>query len=238
MISCSGSKKMMGTRGIQTFISIDSLFNQIYEQQSYQSYLAKGTIAYSGSDFEGEADAQLFVLKDSFAICIIKKLGIELARMYIDKDSICFLDRIEKTWFRRSIQNWVESVSLPVDYFLIQDILTTGFYLTDYLSYDWQQVKDSSVLLGISELFEMSFNIGFNPINCKSITFKSLGNQAEFNIEKSTIINSKAIPSSIDIYLLNELKNEKFLRIKWKEIQLNNSERLKFDIPSRYTRRT
>lgn len=213
------------------------MLNKIYEHQEYKTYFAKGTASYSGADFDGTADTQLKVVKDSFAVCVIKKLGIELLRLHINRDSITILDRIDKNWQRQSIQNWTARLSLPLDYFMIQDLLTTGFYLTEYLSYEWFQRKDSSILSGSSELFQLNTKVQVQNLNSQEIDFHSLGNYCKIKIPNHLNINQKNIPSKLTILFRNKLAEERYIQLDWKEIKLDTEENLKFEIPTHYTRR-
>ncbi len=237
MNACSGSKKLPKIINEDPRINLDSLLNKIYEHQEYKTYFAKGTASYSGADFEGTADAQLKVVKDSFAICVIKKLGIELLRLYINHDSITILDRIDKSWQRQSIQDWTARLLLPIDYFMIQDLITTGFYLSEYLSYEWKQSKDTSLLIGSSELFQFNTKIQVQALASQEIDFHSFGNYCKIKIPNHQIVSDRNIPSRFIILFRSKLAEEKFIRFAWKEIKLNTEENLKFDIPTHYTRR-
>lgn len=218
-------------------MSMDSVLNAIYNHQEYNTFFAKGEVSYSDAEFDGTADAQLRILKDSMACLIIKKIGIELFRILVDKDSVIILDRIEKTWQKKSIQDWTSQLKLPIDYYLIQDVISTGFYLSEYLSYEWHQKSDSSVLNGSSELFQFNTYMNLNPLRSLKILFNSLGQESTIQIAKHYTKNGKIIPQNIMIQFKNTFNEKKFIHLNWKEINLNSEETIKFDIPSHYTRR-
>ncbi|NOT37787.1 MAG: DUF4292 domain-containing protein [Saprospiraceae bacterium] len=210
--------------------------NSIYSQQQFLTYFAKGSLYYSGSEFEGAADCQLRIIKDSIACLIIKKLGIELFRILIERDSVTVLDRIENTWQKNSIIQWTSQLKLPVDFYLIQDVLTSGFYLSEYLSYEWKQSPDTSLLMGTSELFQFNTQILLQPLRSSSINFNSLGQFTTIDILKHESINGNLLPKSFEFRFRNERNEIKFIHIESKEIKLNSKETIKFEIPTHYKR--
>lgn len=237
-VSCAGSKVNKAKHRIKlTPISISSLIEKILDHQEYKYYSAKGTVSYSGSDFEGSADAHLKLIKDSIALIVIRKFGIELSRILLTPDTVTILDRIENTYQKRSFNEWTAPYNLPIDYQMLQDILTTGFYLGDYLHYELSDSNSYYLLKGHSELFSTSSQLIFAPIEPIKMIIEQSFRKAELNISKSIEIGKRKFPSQM-LLTYNDLANlrEHKIEIHWNQITLESPEAIKFEIPKHYSR--
>ncbi|MEP7196719.1 MAG: DUF4292 domain-containing protein [Saprospiraceae bacterium] len=239
ILSCSSShRKVLESKTQEHPISdLNVLVDKINKQQEYQFYSAKGSITYNGSDFDGTAEAHLKIIKDSMAVLTIKKFGIELLRIKFDRDSICILDRIQNTWSKSSISSWTNAYSIPIDYYLIQDVVSTGFHLQDFLSYELINKKDTGIISGYSEQYQMKNKFLSNDL--KPLQFEIIQNNriGSVEIRKSTKIDQKYFPN--DLFIKYQLENQgpiQKISIQWREIVLNIPESIKFEIPGHYTK--
>lgn len=233
--ACRTSKSLVVNKKLTT-ITFDQLTNKVAENQNFNFFSAKGKISYSDADFSGEADATLKVFKDSFAVLTIKKFGIELFRILINQDSVTALDRIQHTWQRSSISEWSSSFSVPIDFIMMQDIITSGFYLTDYLVYDLKNIEKLYQVEGSSELFLMNTSFFYAPLQSSEIKIIQSNKTAYVHFVKHISLDKKLVPSEINIrYVGSNQVEEKLIHIAWKEIHFNPIDPIKFEIPKSYT---
>ncbi|MEO6190903.1 MAG: DUF4292 domain-containing protein [Saprospiraceae bacterium] len=227
----------MDTKALTKVKDLDELIEKIYTHQEYKFYSAKGEVEYSGSDFSGNADASLKIIKDSLALLTIKKFGIELFRILLDKDSVTVMDRIQNTWSKSSINSWTKSYSVPLDFIMIQDVLTTGLYLTEYLSYELSTTPHSYLIKGNSELFQMNNELFYAPVKPFKIMISQNSSVVKIDFLKHLLVDKKNYPSTIQVYFQDAMKPEAHsIHIDWKEIKINSPEQIKFEIPKSYTK--
>ena len=237
LMNCSSSKKkIVDSKALTKVKDLDELIEKIYNHQEYKFYSAKGEIEYSGSDFEGNADASLKIIKDSLALFTIKKFGIELFRILLDKDSVTILDRIQNTWSKSSINSWTKSYSVPLDFIMIQDLLTTGLYLTEYLSYELSTTPQSYLIKGTSELFQMNNELFYAPVKPIKILISQNSSFVKIDFSKHLWVDNKNYPAAIQVHFQDSMKSDAHsIHINWKEIKINSPEQIKFEIPKSYT---
>src|SRR5688500_13267735 len=92
---------------------------------NFQTFSAKVNIDYSGSDGKKyDVNANLRMYKDS-AIWISANavLGIEAIRVLVTRDSVKFLDKLNKTYTARSVDYLQEVTALPLNLAILQDLL-------------------------------------------------------------------------------------------------------------------
>lgn len=92
----------------------------------FKTFNAKVNVDYTGSDGKNyDVNANFRMYKDSAIwVSVNAILGIEAMRLYITKDSVKLLVKLDqKTYTRRSISYLQEVTSLPLDLYTLQDLL-------------------------------------------------------------------------------------------------------------------
>lgn len=238
LISCHTSKQMAHSPEKTDNATLEELMDQISEAQKFKTYSAKGTVSYTGADSGGDADAQLKVIYDSAALLIIRKYGIELFRLLLDKDSVTSLDRIDNSWSKNSISEWAKSYKVPLDYLMIQDIVTSGFYLTEYLSYQLEKNSEGYSVKGFSELFTMTTDLTYSPPKPLKMSLRQDRRLLDIGFNEITTFSGRVCPKSLEaVYKDEVLGTTDKIIIKWKEISIDKEVSIKFAIPDHYTRK-
>lgn len=238
LVSCHTSKHLANSPKKTDHATLTELMDNISETQKFRTYSAKGTLSYSGADFGGEAEAQLKVIYDSVALLTIRKYGIELFRLLLDKDSVTSLDRIDNSWSKNSISEWAKNYKVPLDFLMIQDIVTSGFYLTEYLSYQLEKNSECYRMKGFSELFTMTTDLTYAPPKPRKMSLRQDRKVLEIGFNEITTFNGRVCPKSMEAVFKDEVSGtvDKII-IKWKEISIDKEASIKFVIPDHYTKK-
>ena len=219
-------------------VTLEKLMDKITTAQEFKTYFAKGTVSYTGSEFDGEADAQLRVIRDSVAVLILRKYGIELFRIMVDRDSVTYMDRINNEWSRKSVLDWTAQYRMPIDFFMLQDIVTTGFYLTDDLFYELEKGKDRYSIKGYSELFSMTSEVAYAPPQPLAMRLMKDGKTLDFTFSDLQKAEGRNAPRSIHAtYRDGSDVSPEQINIHWSEISFDKEGQVRFSIPERYTRK-
>ena len=95
----------------------------------FHSFSAKAAVDYYENGKRNSFKVQLRVVKDSVIwMSVVPAMGIEAARIKIEKDSIFFLNRINKTYLKGDFAFLKKQLKVDVDYNIIQALITgSGF---------------------------------------------------------------------------------------------------------------
>lgn len=216
-------------------IDTEKIVNALIQKSSFGYFTGKGTAIVNHAENELESNIQASIVYDSAMLISSKKLGIEMLRVLLHQDSFKILDRIEKTYSfgnLRSIKQWK---MLSLNQQLIQDLLTSGFHLPNYMHY-WIETKDDKYLLkGSSESESIQLVGNLSNLQVTSFVWKVEDYILDITIEKYQNVQQKYYPEYLKIRL-RENNNEKInLQLHWKHIETKAISRLAFNIPDHYT---
>lgn len=112
-----------------------SLVNEVLDsvlsrQFDFEWLTAKAQVDYTDKTGETNSfDINLRVRRDSVIwISITPLLGIEAARVLINRDSMVLMDRVHKEWKVRSFDYLGELLRTPVDFDMVQAVLLGNFF--------------------------------------------------------------------------------------------------------------
>jgi hypothetical protein len=120
----SASVKLRGEEVIQVFDSV------MVKQFSFDYLSAKANVSYTDKSGEtGDFDINLRLKKDSAIwISITPLLGIEVARVFINHDSIMLLDRLHKKFLKKDYKYFEELMNTNVNFDMIQSVIVGNYF--------------------------------------------------------------------------------------------------------------
>ncbi|MFM2136730.1 MAG: hypothetical protein RL021_2130 [Bacteroidota bacterium] len=106
---------------------LDSVMSRQFE---FEWLTAKAQVDYTDKTGETNSfDINLRIRRDSVIwISITPLLGIEAARVLINRDSLVLMDRVHKEWKVRSFDYLGELLRTPVDFDMVQSVLLGNFF--------------------------------------------------------------------------------------------------------------
>ena len=109
-----------------SLVMIGQMMQKIRDNRiEYNTFSAKVNVDYQGGDGKKyDVNANVRIYKDS-AIWISANaiLGIEAMRVFITRDSVKLLDKLNKTYTARSVDYLQEVTALPLDLYTLQDLI-------------------------------------------------------------------------------------------------------------------
>jgi hypothetical protein len=133
-LSCRTTKKIVDTPAASLKLKgeeVIQIFDSVMAKEFNFDYLsAKAEVSYTDKSGETNSfDINLRMRRDSAIwISITPLLGIEVARVLINKDSIIVLDRLHKTFLKRDYQYFEDLWNANVNYDLIQAVIVGNYF--------------------------------------------------------------------------------------------------------------
>ena len=249
LASCRSSKitKPVYSKAPKAEILIDSVqaahfnFNWMNAKISGKYEDAEQSLSFKGN---------IKIRKDSLIwITISPGLGLELGRVLIDPDTIHFMNRFEKTYYKSSYADLSEKIQSPLSFKRIQALLI-GNSLSEFdLKKYYSDLKAHHFLLSSINQKQLkkldrnrkksSLEIYFasiNPENSKIISqqYQNLkldrtliAKYADFEVH-----NKKQLAESIDLSILTN--QEIKLNLSYSKIQVNKELKFPFNVPESY----
>lgn len=220
-------------------------------ENEIQSIGFKANAAFESSGSRQAFKLEVRILKDSLVWLDISDpfIGIKLARAVIYKDSIAFINKIQKQFFTGKPIELAKQINLDVDFSLLQNMLCGNmifpvsnkdfelfFGKGEYIIADYSYKKDSVVMEADSE----SRILKFYPDSKKpkEQIFTNVPLQKEYKLFFSNFkkLNSIYFPEGMVISYDDKGKKSSLQLKDIKNIQLNSVSNLPFSIPSNYDR--
>jgi len=203
----------------------------------------------SKSDFRG----QIRIQKDSVIwLSLSPALGIEVARLMISQDSIWFINRIDKTYFKGDYDFINSFFQTTIDFDILQALLV-GNDMTYYEDESFRAAIDAmEYRLGAAKrskkkkqlLLEDSpniliQNIWLNPDNFKitKVNLKEFGQenkQLEMRYSHFSAVKNQLVPTELDMLLQSDKKIR--IGLHFSNIELDEPLSFPFKVPSKYSK--
>ena len=249
LASCRSAKTVEPTftKAPKVQILIDSVTNSHFNFDLFSSKVAG----------KYKDDAQTFSFKGTIKIkkdsliwmSISPGLGLELARVLFDTDTLHFMNRFDKTYFRSSYADISKKIQSPLSFARIQNLLV-GNSISAF-----EERKYHSVL--VNQLFKISsvsdkqlkkirksrrksnqevFTAFVNPINSK-ITKQSLENHfldrtLVISYEDFELHDNQHFSESIDVTIVKAKGLS--INLAYSKINLNKKLKFSFKVPKSY----
>lgn len=211
---------------------------------------AKISGKYNDADQSFSFKGTIKIRKDSLIwMTISPGLGLELGRVLIDPDTIHFMNRFEKTYYKSSYADLSEKIESPLSFERIQALLI-GNSLNTFESkkYHSRLELPNFILSSVSEkqLKKMKrsrrksnqeiYFASINPQNSKIISqqYKNFKFDRTLTIEYEDfeVHENKQIAESIDLSILTN--QEIKLSLSYSKINLNKKLKFPFNVPKSY----
>ena len=231
----------------------DYLVQKLKESElDFDYFSAKFKLHLSEDKKKTSFKGQVRMQKDSVIwVSFSPLLGIEVARMLITNDSVKFINRMNKTFFKGDYTYLNEFFDTNLDFNVLQGLILGNDFshyeinkfraFIDNMEYRLSTAARHKLkkYLKIHETEPNVFiqNIWLNPYNFKitQIQLKELYKESkklQVNYEEFVDINSQLFPKNINFNLQAEKKFE--VVIDYSKIDVNEETNFPFKVPSKY----
>jgi hypothetical protein len=206
----------------------------------YTTFNSKVNIDYRGGDGKKyDVNASVRMYKDS-AIWISANaiLGIEAMRVLITKDSVKLLDKLNKTYTARSVDYLQDVTSLPLNLYLLQDLIIGNAVFVDSNVVAFSSNSHTISLLSLGEWFKNLLTL--DAIN-KSLVHSKLD---DINIARNRTADlsyndyedKKGFLFSTKREIVVTEKKRLEIKLDFKQYDINQGVSFPFSIPKNYDR--
>ncbi len=233
------------------------------EYLEYKNLSIKSKIKINFKDKHYKLKASIKITKDSIIwINLVHSTGVSILRLELTKDSIKFINKLDKTYFLGDYNKIKDLTHIKFDYKSLQSILTnelfslnnknkTKEHKIDKIFYNFYSLKDSNKFVmqnlkpkeikkyinkqkGKINLLERFF-IAKETYKIDSVNIEELNTKNKINIVYSDFnaINNKKMPSSINVKIYND-SLVMSAKIKPYKIKISKSNKYSFKISDKY----
>ncbi len=112
-------------------VDVDSIYNEIRMREvKYDNFSFKYSAKVKTKDDKFNFNGQIKILRDSIIwASLTPGFGIEMARVYLTRDTVKFLNRLNSTYFIGDYSYINKLLGFNIDYNTIQSILTNEFFI-------------------------------------------------------------------------------------------------------------
>lgn len=205
-------------------------------------FIKKLSIDFNDQNKHLKAKGYIKSIKDSMiTISIVPFLGIEMARIYLRKDSIFVLNRLEKTTYVNSYKYFNDIYKMNISLNDIQKLILNSFKLFDEL-YNSKYTGKTSInngnhVIEINDVFNYKLIISGETNKLKSTSIIDEKNNVQFIINYLGYkpIRLKEVPTKIEAFLNND-GHKYLLKLNYSNIEIDNKVIDNFNLNQQYKR--
>jgi hypothetical protein len=206
----------------------------------FRTYSAKVNVDYTGGDGKKyNVNANIRMLKDSAIwVSVNAILGIEAMRLFITKDSVKLLDKLNKTFTDRSVDYLREVTSLPLNLYTLQDLIIGNPVFLDSNVVSYSLSNNQISLLSLGELFKNLITVDAND---KTLLHSKLddvnpGRNRTADLTYSDYESKRGKPFSTKRRIVVAEKNRLDVKLDFKQYDFDQEVSFPFSIPKNYSR--
>lgn len=235
LISCAGSKKLVQKELVP--ITNDDVLAALEKHNFDFNWLSAKANTELESPDERVSGSMIFRLKkDSAVWVVVKKLGIEFARVLVTPADYTVLYRMEGVYEKSSIQNIKKIVGVDLNFEDLQQWLFGNIILPDSQSVNIALVPPHYIVKSQQPDFLVTYYLNGYSLLVDKIQMEDIRKRvitAEYN-EYTKLNNGKLTPyERLLTFPYSETENAS-IKLKFSEFEVDIPKELKFDIPSHY----
>jgi hypothetical protein len=209
----------------------------------YTTFSSKAKVDYNDGQTNVSANLNIRIKKDSLIWLSGTMFGIEGIRAMISKDSVWYINKLEKTYSAYSINDLGKRLNINLSFQIIESILVGNTPLNQRI---FDKVNKQETMISLTQnVDEVSIVNLISKLNCKlekleveqHIGFgKAEINYANFNLLDEMLF---AYNNSVNINYTDQTGSHKTLMIiNHNKVDLNDANlKFPFNIPNRYERK-
>lgn len=246
--SCKSKRQIVSAAAVEDKMD-EKLFIDIVDNQfNFTTFSSKVNLNLSSGTKSLSSKSSLRILKDKAIQLSVQPLfGVEMLRLYIDNDSIVFLDRMNKRYVKESLADVKELFPVGFDFKTVQSLLTNRVFMSgkpEVLYDDFDQFTTSRIsdlLYQIRSVdresgIEYSFAINGNDrITLAHLNEPKRNYSMDWEYDDFMLKNSKLFPHRMNVKL-ETTKRKADIGMEFSSIVINDDFDLQISIPSSYQR--
>ncbi|MBT8189972.1 MAG: DUF4292 domain-containing protein, partial [Bacteroidia bacterium] len=216
-------------------LSKDSIVSGFLNPIDFEWFNAKAKVIFDDGSSRQKANVYIRYKRDSMIWMVVKKLGVEAARIQISPDSVTIINRLNKEYEQASVEYLEQRYGLKSDFEYIQKMIAgipPGIDTTD----KWKEVLSNKELSIFTYLYDLEYNFNFD-------LFSGYNTHGSFSNGKTIEGNWKyddyrSVTENINIpffrqFIVKLNGNESIILImEFSSIDLDTEKPIRFNVPS------
>ncbi len=177
------------------------------------------------------------MLKDSVIWMQLKKFGLEGARILINKDSMYVIDRIHRSYMKKSWKEIQTQMNAPVDFNILYELIVGNPYYmnmgkdsirsTENMKIITNRKDSNRITIGINAVFEQFISFMIEDLS-KNIYLKM--DLADYKL----LYDKKKFSYLRDLEIISNNVKLLYINLSFNEVKRNTKFKIPFEIPVGY----
>jgi hypothetical protein len=206
----------------------------------FRTFSAKINVDYTGSDGKKyDVNANIRMYKDSAIwIAVNALLGIDAMRLYVTKDSVKLLDKLNKTYTARSVDYLQEVTSLPLNLYILQGLIIGNPVFIDSNIVSYSVNNNQIAMLSIGQLFKnlLTLNETDKTLLHSKLDDTDPSRNRTADLTYSDYESKRSVPFSTKRRIVVTEKNRLDIKLEFKQYEFNQEVSFPFSVPKNYER--
>lgn len=236
--SCSATRK--GGKVAKKEMDTGSLLKQMARQKLQPEWFgARTSIDFDDGSQSFSATATIRMRRDSLLWVSIKKLGFELARVQVTRDSVYVLDRINNEYTIEGLQYLADSYGLPASLSHLQDVILGNPVFLESKGLQVEAMGPSYHLMGRGLAIESDYWVDASGFLLRKMAFNDKKNSQQVVM---LLEDYGETPENQKFSYLRTLEmdgqhsGKAKVGLKFSKLETEVPKNIRFEIPDRYTR--
>jgi hypothetical protein len=199
----------------------------------------RAKIDFSDAKTSIGATATIRIKKDSVIWASVRKLGFEVARALVTKDSVYIMDRINNEYDVKGLDYLQRTYNLPADFASVQAIFLGNPIFFNTGDLQSETAGSNYHLYGKSTTMDAHYWLDQNTLQLGQMRFKDLQDNREVNIkleDYQSLANNQKFSYLRKLELNSRQTGAVKVEMQFSQLDINSPKDVRFEIPNRYTR--
>ena len=238
MFSCNTTKNATGTKAKK--LTSSQLAEKVISHNlayDYFSGKAKVRVSQNGESLGGTM--QLRMKRDQYVWISVQKLGFEVARCFVRKDSAFVINRLQRVYYAERLDDYLQQYQIPFGLTQLQDLLVGNTVVLSSSRPKSGRSEEGNQVLMVEDETSWSGEYQFDAITLQlmqALIQDPTGRSINANyIEYDDAGQGQITPHHFSIEVQDESESAG-IEMNYNEIEIDSEKNIPFAIPSHYTR--
>ena len=248
-IACKPKQRIVHSSAPAEEKAHNAIFSDIITKEfPYNTFSAKLNMNLTAGSKSMSSKANIRIVKDNaLQISIQPLFGVEMFRIFINPDTIMFLDRMNKRYVMESIVSLKDNYPVGFDFYTMQSVFTNALFVSgkenveaaDFRRFTYSRTSDQNYYIS-SKDSSSGIDYSFTVNGDDRITFTHLM-QAEkkqslqWGYHNFAVLNELTFPHKMNVILTSSTRKID-AELLFSDVSTNDPLQLTMHVPNGYTR--
>ncbi len=221
-------------------IDEDFLFRKLVSSQLDAEWLSgSARISYNDGNQRLSFSGTIHARKDSLIWLNVRKIGFEVARVLLTRDSVYVIDRFNNQYAIEPLDYLTRMLELPADFSIVEAILWGNPVFFGKGPYGWSMETDAYRLYNDNSQIKTNYWLHPEQFRLTKMSFDDPAAARKMLIEQENfqpVNGSEYFSYFRKLQLTSEETGSIALELEFSQVEYNVPKEIRFEIPERYSR--